>query len=326
LINVDVTVMTFPSAPHQLTRRVISKGARWCRLAIAAAAASALVACTAESSRSQESSPTFLWQIESPTNTVYLLGSIHFLAAADHPLPDAMLDAFDEAEGIVFEVDLSLAQAPSAAQTLLQRAQPDQPEERLAVALSPETYALAEQSAVEFGLPINLFQNFEPWFFALSILPLQLQSLGFEAEYGVDQYFFTLAQDQAKETLYLETLDYQLSLFDQLSIPQQEEFLLQTLEGIDIMAEALDALVSTWLTGDVDGFETLILASFEDYPELEETLLTQRNLNWLSTLEGLIGGNQDYLVIVGAGHLVGDAGLVALLTDQGYVVEQVPQP
>jgi uncharacterized protein YbaP (TraB family) len=103
--------MTFPSAPHQLTRRVISKGARWCRLAIATAAASALVACTAESSRSQESSPTFLWQIESPTNTVYLLGSIHFLAAADHPLPDAMLDAFDEAEGIVFEVDLSLAQA-----------------------------------------------------------------------------------------------------------------------------------------------------------------------------------------------------------------------
>jgi uncharacterized protein YbaP (TraB family) len=268
--------------------------------------------------------PTFLWQVDSDQNRVYLLGSIHFLKPEDYPLPPAMQTAFNEAEGVVFELDLALAENFSTQTLFLQRAQPEQGES-LQASLSPQTYDLAQAAAKEVGVPIEIFHPFEPWLFTLSFLPLKLQHLGFQADYGVDRHFFDQAQDQAKEIIALETIDYQIGLFDDLPAETQEEFLLQTLLEIETLETSLNAMIETWKQGDVAAFEALAFESFEQFPELEERLLTTRNRNWIAPIEALLQKQDDYLIIVGAAHLVGEAGVVQLLQDQGYTVEQVTQ-
>ena len=261
-----------------------------------------------------QESKTFLWKVDSPQNTLYLLGSVHFLKAENYPLPQPMEAAFDDAEGVVFEVNFNEAQDRAVQQLVLQKAQPEA-EETLIGTLSAQTYNLAKQKAAELGLPMEPFHNFEPWFFTFSFLPLKLQQLGFEASYGVDQYFFGQAVVENKEIVALETLEYQISLFDNLSAEQQEDLLLQTLLELDTLETYFNNLITAWFNGDLAEFTALFLASFADYPDLKEKFLTQRNRNWLPIIEFLLQQKKDYLVVVGAGHL--------FLENRGYLIEQV---
>ncbi len=115
-------------------------------------------------------SKTFLWKVNSPQNTLYLLGSVHFLKADNYPLPQPMEAAFDDAEGVVFEVNFNEAQDRAVQQLVLQKALPEA-EETLIGTLSPQTYNLAQQKAAELGKPMEPFHKFEPWFFTFSFLP-----------------------------------------------------------------------------------------------------------------------------------------------------------
>ncbi|MBC6419176.1 MAG: TraB/GumN family protein [Prochloron sp. SP5CPC1] len=269
-----------------------------------------------------QESKTFLWKVDSPQNTLYLLGSVHFLKAENYPLPQPMEAAFDDAEGVVFEVNFNEAQDRAVQQLVLQKAQPEA-EETLIGTLSAQTYNLAKQKAAELGLPMEPFHNFEPWFFTFSFLPLKLQQLGFEASYGVDQYFFRQAVAENKEIVALETLEYQINLFDNLSAEEQEDLLLQTLLELDTLETYFNNLITAWFNGDLAEFTALFLASFADYPDLKEKFLTQRNRNWLPIIEFLLQQKKDYLVVVGAGHLLGEEGLIQLLENRGYLIEQV---
>lgn len=150
-----------------------------------------------------------------------------------------------------------------------------------------------------------------------------MQQLGFEASYGVDQYFFRQALAENKEIVALETLEYQISLFDALSAEEQEDLLLETLLELDTLETYYNNLITAWFNGDLAEFTALFLASFAGYPDLEEKLLTQRNRNWLPIIELLLQQKKDYLVIVGAGHLLGEEGLIQLLENRGYLIEQV---
>ncbi|MEO0854461.1 MAG: TraB/GumN family protein, partial [Cyanobacteria bacterium J06648_11] len=264
----------------------------------------------------------FLWKVESPTNTLYLLGSIHVLQASDYPLAPEMQAAFDDAEHVIFEIDMSAFNDLETQALTLQKAQPDGAEETLTEALSDSTYALAKTKAAELGMPIEAFHAFEPWFFSLALTVTKMQSLGFDPRYGVDLYFFQQAANSDKGIFSLETLDEQLTMLDGLPSANQDQQMRQTLEALDEIDDSMEFMLAAWKTGDADRLEDILFASYQDYPELYERVFSDRNLNWLDTLEDLIGADDDYLAIVGAGHLVGKDGLVNLLRAKGYQVEQ----
>ena len=264
----------------------------------------------------------FLWEIQSPTNTVYLLGSLHFLDEEQYPLPDVMQEAFEDAEVVVFEADLGSLDEVETAAVLLERARPE-PGEMLAEVLSEETYGLAAQTAAEVGMTLALFEPFEPWFFSISITALKLVDLGFEPRYGIDQHFYERSQAAAKSMRFLETIEDQFDLLDQLSVDEQRQFTEQTLKEIDLVEAAFEAMVTAWSTGDSDGLEAILISSFEDYPQMQRRLLSDRNRNWLPQLESFLQEDEDYLVIVGALHLVGPDNVLDLLAQQGYQAEQL---
>ncbi|MGF1523184.1 MAG: TraB/GumN family protein [Leptolyngbyaceae cyanobacterium] len=265
----------------------------------------------------------FLWAIESPNNTVYLLGSVHVLREADYPLPQPMQTAFEEAENVVFEVDIAELESPSSIQTVLQAAIPDSDAEVLNTALTPEAYDLAAEAASSVGLPMVGFNNFEPWFFSISLVSLKLAQLGFESNYGVDNYLYNQANLAGRNILSLETVEEQIGFLDSLSPQVQVDFVEQTVLELDILEASFNVMLSAWKSGDIESFEQIVLEGFTDYPEVYETFLVQRNQNWVPDIESFVNQSEDYLVVVGAAHLIGDDSVIRLLQQKGYTVQQI---
>jgi len=102
----------------------------------------------------------------------------------------------------------------------------------------------------------------------------------------------------------------------------QEDFIIQTIDQFDDMESTLIDLVDAWSNGDLEKLDELLNKGFEEYPELKQTLLIDRNYNWLDDVIEYTKDNEDYLIIVGSGHLAGEEGLIELLEAQGYCVER----
>ena len=266
-------------------------------------------------------SKQFLWEIKTPQNQVYLLGSIHVLSEADYPLPPMMETAFEEAENVVFELDINELESLETQSIILEKATPTGGQ-TLRDLIQPETYQIVESTMANLGFPIQIFANFEPWFVSVSLVALQLQRLGFDPQYGVDRYFFEKAIAADKPILTLETVEEQLNIFDELPLEEQDKLLRQTLEEIDILEISFQDMLSAWKSGDTETLATLILEGFQDYPVLEEKIFHDRNQKWMGKIDTFLEDDEDYLIIVGAGHLVGEDGLIEMLRDRGYVVEQ----
>ena len=264
----------------------------------------------------------FLWSVKSTTNTVYLLGSLHVLGKDSYPLGDAYEKAFADSEIVVFEVDPGELEKPETIQFILKKAALEKGK-TLEDVISPEAYEQAKKELKEMGADINMFTLTKPWFVALTATILKLSKMGFDPEYGVDGYFYEKAAKSGKEVRGLETARYQIELIASLGDESHDDVLLHTLKDLDVIEIELPNLVSSWQRGDLGQFQDLIFRSYVDYPTVYQKLFVDRNNNWLPYIEGYLKEDKNYLVVVGAGHLVGNEGLVKLLTDKGYIVEQM---
>lgn len=264
----------------------------------------------------------FLWSVDTPTNTVYLLGSIHILSEDDYPLPGVIQAAFEDAEKVVFEVDLDALDEQETLMLVTEKAAPDSEDERLQAALTPEIQVLAEAAAAEVNLPLSAFYETEPWFFSVNLVVLKLMQLGFSGEYGIDRYLFQQAVETEKEIIGLETLAEQLDIFDTLSVETQQTFVEQTISELDTLETSFNEMRTAWHEGDVEAMEALATLDPEIYPELHDKLLTERNLSWVEDIKPMLADSDDYLIVVGAAHMLGETGLVQQLEGLGYTVEQ----
>ncbi|MGA2564738.1 MAG: TraB/GumN family protein [Steroidobacteraceae bacterium] len=257
------------------------------------------------------------WSVKGAHNTVYLLGSVHVLKPADSDLPPDSLRAYNNAKALVMELDLNNISADSlVGADLSDEMLPEG--QTLAEALGPSAYGKFAAHLQPLGVEPDFFSQFQPWFAAISLEQLELARLGFETGSGVDEQFAARAQSDHKPIIALETIEQQLGIFAHLSLDEQRRFMLYTLEDADDTSNATDAVISAWRNGDTKSLEQLLSESYAQYPELFRMLTTDRNRAWLPVITGLLHEDQDYLVIVGALHLVGKDGIIQLLAQQGY--------
>ena len=262
-----------------------------------------------------------LWQVRSPTSTVYLLGSVHLLKAEHYPLGQPIEQAFNESRKLILELKLDTLNPQLVQESMLVKGRLE-PGQTLQKILSPTTYALLKRRAEGMGVPVQALEPFKPWVAGLTLTMLKLQQLGYDSRHGVDQYFSRKAQQQGKEILGLESFEAQINLFEQLLLPVQEAFLLQTLKDLEVMEKQFQSLLDAWMRGDAPALEEILLASFREYPDIYRRIVVDRNREWLAQLEKILGQNEKVMVVVGAGHLVGGEGLIELLRAKGYGVEQ----
>lgn len=253
---------------------------------------------------------------------VTLLGSMHVLRPSDHPLPPSVDALIERAERIVMELDLDDVDAAAQQRTILTTAMLPQGIV-LADVVDADVYRLVAASAGELGVDLTLLERFEPWFLAITLLDQGMRRLGFQGERGLEQYVLGASQRAGKEIVGLETLEFQIGIFDSLPAEQQQAMLEQTLAELDEAATALDAMVAAWRAGELETLSAELLDDFAEFPGLYETLVTRRNDAWVPTLEEMLTDGRRHLVVVGALHLVGPGSVVELLRARGHDVERL---
>ena len=292
----------------------------WLAIAIGLSLGAAKLAAQ-ESPATRETSRSCLWQVSSEKGTLFLLGTVHLLKPGTHIVTPAAETAFRQAQTILLELDLDEAESPASRQLFARKALLQG--ETLEAKVSSETLALAKEKTEAMGLAFDRLRNLKPWSLSLSLTLFKLQTLGFDPEHGVDRYYFEQGKQAGKKMGALETMEYQLDLFDGMSDRLQEEFLLQTLGELDRLGEETEQLVKAWSGGEVEVLEELMRKSFEDYPNLYQRLVVDRNKNWVLRTAPLLDRPGTTLVVVGTLHLVGADSVVELLKKQGYSVKQL---
>jgi uncharacterized protein len=264
----------------------------------------------------------FLWKVQAPNGaTAYLLGSLHVLAADSYPLPAAIDKAFAESRTLVEEVDLDEMSDPMAMMGALAKAMLTDGK-TLDQIIAPATYADVKTRAESSGLPMAALERMKPWLVAVTLMAPTLQAAGFKPEFGVDRHFFDRAKENGMKRQALETIASQLDRFDAMPLPVQEALLKSTIEDLDTQVLGVKDMVRAWSSGDAAAVEKLTLTSFKESPELYQTLLVERNQNWVPHVEKCLSDNAGCFVVVGAAHLVGRDGLPTLLAKKGHKVTQ----
>ena len=262
-----------------------------------------------------------LWEVETPTNKVFLLGSLHLLKSDAYPLAVEINMAYRASPKVVFETDIGAMEDPAVLARWLNMAV--YPEgQTLLQDISPDTRVALEKKMTDLGLPMEQFVRIKPWFIALTLTTHELQRLGFSPLHGIDVHFNGRARSDGKTIDFFESIDFQLDLLGNMSADDQNAFLGQTLKDLEIAAEMADEMMKYWQKGQVDKLHTLLFKSFEDYPEIEDRLLLQRNKDWVKKIEPMLAEPENVFIVVGAGHLIGPHSVIDLLKQKGYKVKQ----
>jgi uncharacterized protein YbaP (TraB family) len=264
----------------------------------------------------------FLWKVTGPRGgTVFLAGSLHLLANEYYPLDPAFDTAFAQADLLVEELDMGEMMASSSQMLMLQRGMMPAGQ-TLESVLAPQTMTAVKAKVTEMGLPMAPLQLFKPWALALTLQGLEWQKAGFDPELGLDRHFYDLAKAKNLGVQGLESLEFQISQFDGLSMPLQDKMLADTLKEMGTTQEAVGEMARAWKSGDAPAIERVVLRDLKSDPQMYQRLLVDRNKAWLPKLEALFSRPKPAFVVVGAAHLVGSDGLVAMLKAKGYSVVQ----
>jgi len=258
-----------------------------------------------------------IWALHGEHNTVYLAGSVHLLRANDAALPAAFERAYAGSRALVMELDLGKVDQLEAASWMIEHG--TLPEgSSLRKAVGEERYRRLTAEAGRLGLPMETADRQTPWVIGLELLELQYMQLGFDPEQGVEQQLERRAQTDGKPTSGLETVTEQLGVFETLSPEDQARFLDLVVTEMRGVESETQSVVAAWRTGDARKLAALLGDEYKSFPTLYRTLVTDRNRRWLPQIEQLLKDKDNYLVVVGALHLVGEGGLLELMRKDGF--------
>ncbi len=264
-------------------------------------------------------SQTSLWEISNGEQHLFIGGTVHLLRPSDYPLPSEFEDAFNQSDRVVFETDLGNI-ANAAMQGKLIEAMTYSAGDKLSNYISAETFSTLEQFLTEKGVPIIAVETYRPAMVAILIAQLSMNAENMVAE-GVDQFFYNKAIERSLPIDKLETIDEQISFLSTLGANNPDEFILNAMEDSAEDAETIAIMVEAWRSGDEKKLYSEIIQEVkEEYPDVYKSLLTSRNDTWYPQFESMLLSEPTELILVGAGHLVGEDGVLEMFRANGYSV------
>ena len=266
-----------------------------------------------------------LWSISDEDSTVYLFGTVHILPPELEWRTDALEAAFEDAETVYFEVDALSQESQAEMQALIPQLGLNAPGVTLSSMISEDARGHVATIAERIGAPADAFMAqldpLQPWLASLQMAVLQMQAAGYQAGSGAEAALSADAEAAGKAKGYFETVEQQLRF---LSDSPMEVQVADFEVGVEQMVEEpqiLTELVQAWAVGDMDHIDRLINDDMrETSPELYERVIAQRNRNWIPQITAALDGSEDAFVAVGAGHMPGSEGIIALLEAEGLEV------
>ena len=279
---------------------------------------------TSSAGEAPPESKHFLWQVDSPTGRAYLLGSIHVLDQRVYPLAPVIEEAFAASHVLVLEADVFDTPREELVQSVMAYATYE-PGQTLKNQLSESDYVALTGALLEAGIPIDSVQQYRPWFVSLMVDQALESRLGLRPEYGLDAYFQSKASGQ-KAIEELESVEAQVQMLAGFSDQEQVLMMSSAMEDLEHAAEEFDEMVQIWQRGDIRAMEEQQRKEIQEDPGFEpiwKVMIDERNLVMADRIVTFMETNKRYFIVVGAAHLVGPQGLVALLRQRGYTVQQL---
>jgi len=262
-----------------------------------------------------------LWRVVGPEGTTsYLFGTYHLMPGDLVDESEPLTSALATCE--LFYGELVLADA-NPTQMLLQM----QMQGQTLKGLLGQDFGAADSIFTRtVGISLKILKTLRPLavqLILLSKLAPQAEALAADPTAGLDGYLQKVAQEQEIEVRGLETQQEQLNLLS-ASIPLEEEAaqLREMLFNTDSVRQVMQQVSSCYREEDL-GCLAALLNDGGLSPEQTKALLEDRNRSWFVTLLPLLQ-RQPAFIAVGAGHLVGKKGLIALFREAGFTVSPVP--
>lgn len=266
-----------------------------------------------------------VWKITDGNNVLFLGGTIHLLTKQDYPLPSEFEFAYQQAKLLVFEVEPDVVNSQATQQKFAEYAY-YKDGTTLSNVLDIATYNLLGDFFAVRDLSMTAFESMKPGMLSVVLTVLELERLGLAGQ-GVDEFFSDKSKRDNKPQLALETIDDQFSALSALGVGRESFAIRHALSEAEKISDLLQDIKTAWRAGDNQALiNTSLKPWVERFPELYQSLLVQRNNRWLPQLEAFLKTPDIEYVLVGALHLVGNDGLLNLLRQKGYRVEQVSKP
>lgn len=265
-----------------------------------------------------------LWKISGKdlSEPSYLFGTIHIIPADQYFLPEGTLGAIGASKKIVFEIDMKDMNDIGKQMSLISQAFMSD-DLTLKDLYTDEEYEIVKNHFEKMGIPLFFMERMKPMLLTVfasgDIDPTDLQS-GKAKSYEME--FYEMAQDSEKETGGLETIEYQMSVFDSIPYQEQAEMLLQTIEMGDEASGSMAEMVEIYRDQDIEGMQEMFKEEESGVEGHEDVLLTNRNKNWIPIMENTMKEGTIFFA-VGAGHLGGAEGVIHLLREAGYKLDPV---
>ncbi|TRO95710.1 TraB/GumN family protein [Glycocaulis profundi] len=260
-----------------------------------------------------------LWKVEQDGATVWLFGTFHLLPPELDWRTDAVTEAMTDADTVWFEVDAHSPEAQQEMGALIPRLGLNPQGVTLSSLLDDETNALLAEVAPTVGASPAALEPMRPWLAGLMLAVSQIQQLGFDPTAGVEAVLNAEARAAGKDFRYFETPEQQLGFFADLPEDVQVEMLAQGLRDMAELPAQLETMVEGWATGDLSALDAAINSDMRDEaPEVYDAIIVNRNRAWIPDIQAMIAEGGTHFVAVGAGHLVGDDSVIAMLEAEGF--------
>ena len=261
-----------------------------------------------------------VWKITNGENVAYIGGSVHLLRDKDLPLPKQFDDAYSKSQVVVFETNIEELVGQEIAQKLMEMARLEDGK-TLKDVLSVKTYALLEKKCQEQSIPMQLIQNLKPSMAIQMLTSFQLIKNGVTAE-GADVIFKNKANEDNKRMEWFEDVEMQINMLINIADGIEDEYVRLSLEDLEKSAESLESIISDWKQGKETAKDELQEMK-DKYPSIYNRLIYDRNMAWMPQIEKYLETSEVEFIIVGSGHLWGADGIIAMLANKGYTVEQL---
>lgn len=265
---------------------------------------------------------SLLWRISGNglKKPSYLFGTIHMIPRSQLHFSPAVERALSHVKRVAFEIDMREMTNLRTQFGLMTKAMMAG-NKTLRDLLSPEDYAFVRSKVDAKGMPMTFLERLKPMFLSTMMGTDENNStFGGEGMTSMEMEIYGRVKRDHLESAGLETAAFQMALFDSIPYADQAKMLVDGLRDNDHGDNEYDKMVEMYLDQNIDAMNTLINSEGSGMQNFENLLLDNRNRNWSLVMPKLMRQKQT-LFAVGAGHLGGEFGVIALLRKLGYKVE-----
>lgn len=265
-----------------------------------------------------------LWKIEGNgiAEPSYLYGTIHLIDSEAYFLPNGTLTAMEDTKKMVFEIDMNEMSDMGNMMSIMNKAFMNDGK-TLKDLISDEDYKIVDAHFAKIGMPLMMLERMKPMFLTVfasgDMDPSGLQN-GSMKSYEME--FMEIAKSSNKPMAGLETIEFQMSVFDSIPYQAQADMLIETIKAGDTGSDQMKQMIDMYKAQDINAMISMITDENEQLSEYEDVLLSKRNKAWISGMRTMMSEMPTFFA-VGAGHLAGEKGVINLLKKEGYKLTPV---